>query len=141
MEQAVPTSPPSLEEVKIAFEHFRERQGKTRRIPNNLWELIRSLKSKYKCHEICQVFSISNYQFNKYILQKPTASSCKINPPLSPFVEIPFSSVEKKLSLSTESFEKRDTLKIIRQDGTQFILTTSGAISDFSSALELFLRQ
>jgi hypothetical protein len=141
MEEALSTSCPSLEGVKISFDHFRQRRGKTSRIPDNLWNLLRPLKSKYKRHEICQVFSISNYQFNKYILQKPTSLSSKIKSPLSPFIEIPFSSVEKSSSSSAESFEKSNTLKIIQQDGTQFILTTSGAISDFSSAIELFLRQ
>jgi hypothetical protein len=140
MDQALPTNCLTLEEVKKAFDSWRETQGRRSKIPNTLWDLVRPLQEKHKRCEIYKALSINTYQFNDYVLQQSASSVTEENTKTSTFVEMPASFLQNTSAVCVDSIVDKKTIEIIRHDGTRFILK-NGTVNDLTQTIELFLRQ
>lgn len=73
----------SLEEVKSHFEHYRATRSKTReKIPQHLWDKVKSLLDRYQLQEITKVLRLNTYQIRDNLGIKPKVNfaEAKIEP-------------------------------------------------------------
>lgn len=76
-------NPLSLEEVKSHFEHYRATRSKTReKIPQHLWDKVKSLLDRYQLQEITKVLGLNTYQIRDNLGIKPKVNfaEAKIEP-------------------------------------------------------------
>jgi hypothetical protein len=76
-------NPLSLEEVKSHFEHYRATRIKSReKIPQHLWDKVKTLIDRYQLQEITKVLRLNTYQIRDNLGIKPkiTFAEAKVEP-------------------------------------------------------------
>lgn len=117
-----PSTPLTLESVKIQFDHWRSTRTRGSKTPKHLWEAAQSLTKMYAYEQIASTLNINPHRLRAKLEKQSYQSSASLK---TDFVEIPLSSLNSSFSPSPPSGPKpfnpdgyaRTTIELTRPDG------------------------
>jgi len=140
-----PSTPLTLESVKIQFDHWRSTRARGSKTPKHLWEAAQSLTKTYAYEQIASTLNINPHRLHAKLEKQSHQSSALLK---SDFVDIPLSplasSFPHSLPPGSKTFNPdsyaRTTIELTRPDG--LALKASGLNhNDLLSLVKSFLSQ
>ena len=115
--QDVPTSAPTLEQVRQRFEFWRKRRKKRTRIPQNLWQAAIALSEEYS---ICHLSKTLRVNYTTLKSKVENANATEEGP--SHTLATPFIEFQAPAAPFIES-----TIEMIKSDGSVMRMHVKGA--------------
>jgi hypothetical protein len=115
--QDVPTSAPTLEQVRQRFEFWRKRRKKRTRIPQNLWQAAIALSEEYS---ICHLSKTLRVNYTTLKSKVENANTTEEGP--SHTLPTPFIEFQAPAAPFIES-----TIEMIKSDGSVMRMHVKGA--------------
>ena len=106
----------TLEDVKMAFTHWRKTRIKRDKIPEVLWDQVLPLLGHYNQSKVLHTLGISQSQLRKEQVRRERLQVNKSSITAPPFVEVSTASLQAKIAASSPANEVFD-LEFKRQDG------------------------